>query len=417
MRSSGLPPPSPDALASSARLSRLIAQRIAAAGGWVGFDTYMQWALYEPGLGYYSGGSRKFGAEGDFVTAPELGPLFGTCIAAQCAQWFAHVPRSILEFGAGSGALAAQVLTALEVRGIGDVDYAIVELSGELRARQAATLAEHVPHLAARVRWLDAWPDTIRGVVLGNELLDAMPARVFGLAGSDVVECGVAVASAGASDAGDPDAGDSEDAPRLCWAERPAEAGFAQRVRARLAQAWDGPAQAHAYIGELGEQAEAWIRQLADRLVCGAVLLLDYGFPRHEFYHPQRHRGTLMCHYRHRAHTDPFLWPGLQDLTVHVDFTAIAESARGGGLDLLGYTTQARLLLDLGLLDEVQLSGAPGSAAYVRATRAVHTLISDAEMGELFKAIAFGRGVPDDALGFRSADRRAVLSAGAPTAG
>jgi len=417
VRSSGLPPPSPDALASSARLSRLIAQRIAAAGGWVGFDTYMQWALYEPGLGYYSGGSRKFGAEGDFVTAPELGPLFGTCIAAQCAQWFAHVPRSILEFGAGSGALAAQVLTALEVRGIGDVDYAIVELSGELRARQAATLAERVPHLAARVRWLDAWPDTIRGVVLGNELLDAMPARVFGLAGSDVVECGVAVASAGASDAGDPDAGDSEDAPRLCWAERPAEAGFAQRVRARLAQAWDGPAQAHAYIGELGEQAEAWIRQLADRLVCGAVLLLDYGFPRHEFYHPQRHRGTLMCHYRHRAHTDPFLWPGLQDLTVHVDFTAIAESARGGGLDLLGYTTQARLLLDLGLLDEVQLSGAPGSAAYVRATRAVHTLISDAEMGELFKAIAFGRGVPDDALGFRSADRRAVLSAGAPTAG
>ena len=417
MRSSGLPPPSPDALASSARLSRLIAQRIAAAGGWVGFDTYMQWALYEPGLGYYSGGSRKFGAEGDFVTAPELGPLFGTCIAAQCAQWFAHVPRSILEFGAGSGALAAQVLTALEARGIGDVDYAIVELSGELRARQAATLAERVPHLAARVRWLDAWPDTIRGVVLGNELLDAMPARVFGLAGSDVVECGVAVASAGSSDAGDPDAGDSEDAPRLCWAERPAEAGFAQRVRARLAQAWDGPAQARAYIGELGEQAEAWIRQLADRLVCGAVLLLDYGFPRHEFYHPQRHRGTLMCHYRHRAHTDPFLWPGLQDLTVHVDFTAIAESARGGGLDLLGYTTQARLLLDLGLLDEVQRSGAPGSAAYVRATRAVHTLISDAEMGELFKAIAFGRGVPDDALGFRSADRRAVLSAGAPTAG
>ncbi len=417
MRSSGLPPPSPDALASSARLSRLIAQRIAAAGGWVGFDTYMQWALYEPGLGYYSGGSRKFGAEGDFVTAPELGPLFGTCIAAQCAQWFAHVPRSILEFGAGSGALAAQVLTALEVRGIGDVDYAIVELSGELRARQAATLAERVPHLAARVRWLDAWPDTIRGVVLGNELLDAMPARVFGLAGSDVVECGVAVASAGASDAGDPDAGDSEDAPRLCWAERPAAAGFAQRLRARLAQAWDGPAQARAYIGELGEQAEAWIRQLADRLVCGAVLLLDYGFPRHEFYHPQRHRGTLMCHYRHRAHTDPFLWPGLQDLTVHVDFTAIAESARGGGLDLLGYTTQARLLLDLGLLDEVQRSGAPGSAAYVRATRAVHTLISDAEMGELFKAIAFGRGVPDDALGFRSADRRAVLSAGAPTAG
>jgi len=417
VRSSGLPPPSPDALASSARLSRLIAQRIAAAGGWVGFDTYMQWALYEPGLGYYSGGSRKFGAEGDFVTAPELGPLFGTCIAAQCAQWFAHVPRSILEFGAGSGALAAQVLTALEARGIGDVDYAIVELSGELRARQAATLAERVPHLAARVRWLDAWPDTIRGVVLGNELLDAMPARVFGLAGSDVVECGVAVASAGSSDAGDPDAGDSEDAPRLCWAERPAEAGFAQRVRARLAQAWDGPAQARAYIGELGEQAEAWIRQLADRLVCGAVLLLDYGFPRHEFYHPQRHRGTLMCHYRHRAHTDPFLWPGLQDLTVHVDFTAIAESARGGGLDLLGYTTQARLLLDLGLLDEVQRSGAPGSAAYVRATRAVHTLISDAEMGELFKAIAFGRGVPDDALGFRSADRRAVLSAGAPTAG
>ena len=373
----------------------------------------MHWALYEPGLGYYSGGSRKFGADGDFVTAPELGPLFGACVATQCAQWFEHVPRSILEFGAGSGALAAQVLTALEARGVGDVDYAIVELSGELRARQAATLAERAPHLAARVRWLDAWPDTIRGVVLGNELLDAMPARVFGLAGSDVIECGVAVAVAVAVAA----EAEAADAPRLCWAERPAEPRFAQQVRTRLSQAWDGPAHARAYIGELCEQAEAWITQLGERLECGAVLLVDYGFPRHEFYHPQRNRGTLMCHYRHRAHTDPFVWPGLQDLTVHVDFTAIAQAARAAGLDLLGYTTQARLLLDLGLLDEVQRSGAPGSAVYARAARNVHTLISDAEMGELFKAIAFGRGVPDDALGFRSANRRAVLSADASSAG
>ncbi len=413
VRSSGLPPPSAEALASSARLSRLIARRIDEAGGWIGFDAFMQWALYEPGLGYYSGGSRKFGAEGDFVTAPELGPLFGACIATQCAQWFDHVPRRIVEFGAGSGALAARLLSALEARGVARVDYAIVELSGELRARQAATLAERAPHLAGQVRWLDAWPETISGVVLANEVLDAMPARVFGVRGRSVVECGVVADLASdrtaerADDRGAAPA--AEGAPRFRWAERPAGPAFAARVLARLAQAWGGIDPDTAYFSELGEQAEAWVAQLGARIDRGAVLLIDYGFPRREFYHPQRDRGTLMCHYRHRAHTDPFLWPGLQDLTVHVDFSAIAEAGTSAGLDLLGFASQARLLLDLGLLDEVRQCGEPGTPEYQRAARNVHTLISDAEMGELFKAIAFGRGVPDDAIGFRSGDRRAAL--------
>ncbi len=416
VRSSGLPPPSAEALASSARLSRLIARRIDEAGGWIGFDAFMQWALYEPGLGYYSGGSRKFGAEGDFVTAPELGPLFGACIATRSARSgsIIYVPRRIVEFGAGSGALAARLLSALE---------GARRRPGRLRDRRAVGRTAGAPgrdagraRTAPRrtgARWLDAWPETISGVVLANEVLDAMPARVFGVRGRSVVECGVVADLASdrtaerADDRGAAPA--AEGAPRFRWAERSAGPAFAARVLARLAQAWGGIDPDTAYFSELGEQAEAWVAQLGARIDRGAVLLIDYGFPRREFYHPQRDRGTLMCHYRHRAHTDPFLWPGLQDLTVHVDFSAIAEAGTAAGLDLLGFASQARLLLDLGLLDEVRQCGEPGTPEYLRAARNVHTLISDAEMGELFKAIAFGRGVPDDAIGFRSGDRRAAL--------
>lgn len=400
--------PAPDAPALDA--SRALVQRIeadiAAAGGWIGFDRYMQMALYEPGLGYYSGGSRKFGADGDFVTAPELTPLFGECLAAQCAQWFAHCPAELLEFGAGSGALAAHLLVALAAIGAAPLRYRIVELSSELRERQRRTLAEQAPALLGRVEWLDALPPRIEGVVLANEVLDAMPVRLFVLRHGSVLERGVVRAPAGGG---------------LAFDDRPADAAFSQRVGEALDQAWSegfgdrlggmraGEMQAGDYVSELGEQAQAWVETVGSRLQRGAMLLIDYGFPRAEYYHPERSMGTLMCHYRHRAHTDPFLWPGLQDITAHVDFTALHRAARRAGLDTLGYTSQARLLLDCGLLDRLAALPRDDPRAWTLQSRSVGRLLSEAEMGELFKAVAFARNVPDDALGFATRDRRGAL--------
>lgn len=400
VRTIQLPLPSPEARAASDRLADRIAERIAVAGGWVGFDVWMAMALYEPALGYYTGGARKFGQAGDFVTAPEISPLFGACVAAQCAQWFERAPARIVEFGAGSGALAADVLDALQHLGAPADEYLIVEVSGELRERQRETIARRVPSMLARVRWLDAWPQRISGVILGNELLDAMPARVFRVLDGAVLERGVTLLHG------------TQDGRRFEWQDRPADADFERRVRARLAgpiadAEGDWPAD---YVGELGEQSEAWVREAGRRLEVGAMLLIDYGFPRREFFHPQRALGTLMCHYRHHAHGDPFLLPGLQDITVHVDFSATAEAAADAGLDLLGFASQARFLFDLGLLDRlVRTSGAEGSIDDRKRAQAVHTLVSEAEMGELFKAIAFGRGMPPDALGFLRGDRSGAL--------
>jgi SAM-dependent MidA family methyltransferase len=414
--------PLPDAAAQQASdlLSRRIAQRIRAAGGWLGFDAYMQAALYEPGLGYYSGGAAKFGPAGDFVTAPEISPLFGACLARQCAQWFAHLPERIFEFGAGSGALAADLLLELERLGHRDVEYRIVELSGELRERQRRTLEARAPALAARVQWLDRWPDEIEGIVLGNELLDAIPARLFRLRDGQVLERGVGLADvdAGPGGAGVGGAGlggaHADEAPagvRFAWSERPADAAFEAAVRERLAApiAEAGEHWPDDYESELGEQSRAWVAELAGRLRRGALLLVDYGFPAREYYHPQRRLGTLMCHYRHIAHGDPFLLPGLQDITVHVDFSAVAQAAAGAGLDLLGYTSQAALLFNLGLVERLQEVPMEPAAQYLRLTQGVKQLISEAEMGELFKAIAFGRGLPGDALGFLRSDRSAGL--------
>jgi SAM-dependent MidA family methyltransferase len=393
--------PSGQALADSRELARRIAVEIDAAGGWIGFDRYMQRALYEPGIGYYSGPNRVFGAEGDFVTAPEMSSLFGRCVAAQCAQWL-DAGAGIVEFGAGSGALAAQVLSALRETRAMPRSYAIVELSATLRERQRRTIGAAGADLLERVRWLDVLPERIEGVVLANEVLDAMPVRVFRWNDGEVLERGVARVG--------------DDA--LGWAERAADGGFAARVRERLREAWcggegeatgsagSGPAQ---YISEVGEQAEAWVATVGSRLVRGAMLLVDYGFPRHEFYHPQRDSGTLRCHFRHRAHDDPFLWPGLQDITAHVDFSATADAAARAGLDALGFASQARFLLDCGLLEACVAIPRDDLRRWTRETQAVQRLLSEAEMGELFKAIAFGRGVPDDAVGFRTRDRRASL--------
>lgn len=416
-----LPPPTADALAASEALAARIAARIDAGGGWLGFDAYMAMALYEPGLGYYAGGSHKLGAAGDFVTAPELSGLFGACLARQCAAWFAACAPRVIEFGAGSGALAAQLLAAFGRMGLEGVEYLIVELSGELAARQRERLARDCPAALPRVRWLSALPERIDGVVIGNELLDAMPVRAFAV---EPVEGGAPrVVERGVVRAG----------PGFAWGSRVAPEAFAQRVLARLAQGAgvDDPA-ARACEGEIGEQAEAWVGEVGRRLERGALLLIDYGFARPTFYHAQRTMGTLMCHYRHRAHGDPFLLPGLQDITAHVDFTAIAQAGLDAGLSLLGFTSQARLLLDLGVLDELAArldGGAPGlahpgadasggaaaaaaaeAAARVRETRAVQQLLSEAEMGELFKALALGRGLADPGPGFVRGDRPLALA-------
>jgi SAM-dependent MidA family methyltransferase len=416
--SSTLAAPTPDALAASQALSERVAAAIRAAGGWIGFDTYMAMVLYEPGLGYYAGGSRKFGAAGDFITAPELSDLFGVCLAQQCAQWFESCAHRVIEFGAGSGALAVQVLGELDRLGYADTEYLIVEVSGELAARQRERLAREQPQALARVQWLSAWPAQIDGVVLANELLDAMPVRAFALppgrAGENpvVMERGVTLSAASDRSAG----------IGFEWSLRPADLAFAGTVLERLAEGFGAePLAGQAYDGEIGEQAQAWVTQAGQRLVRGAILLIDYGFARREFFHPQRSMGTLMCHYRHHAHGNPFYLPGLQDITAHVDFTAIAQAAESAGLPVLGYTSQARLLTNLGLLDALaqrhqagagagDATGAPGQRlAWARQAQAAQALLSEAEMGELFKAIALGRGVPADPLGFMRGDRAAGL--------
>lgn len=398
-----LPEPSPEALAASQRLVARIGAEIDTCGGWIGFDRFMSLALYEPQLGYYTGGSRKFGAAGDFVTGPELSPLFGASLAVQIAAWLEDLPLQVLEFGAGTGALAAQVLNELARLGYESVRYQILEVSASLRERQRHTIAMLAPERAAQVEWLDALPERIEGVVLANEVLDAMPVRAFGLHGARLVERGVA-----------------RDADGFRWADRAADADLVAQLAEVLDQAdWPvgelvaGPADARApegqadeaYRSELGEQAIAWTRTLMHRISRGAVLLIDYGFPARELYHPQRNAGTLMCHYRHHAHDDPFYLPGLQDITAHVDFTAIALAAQSAGAGWIAYTSQANFLLNCGVLDRLGRIPRDDPAIYGSQAQAVQRLLSEAEMGELFKVLAFGVGCEPALVGFERGDR------------
>lgn len=405
-----LPPPDADQLATSQQLGARIAAEIDAAGGWIGFDRWMARTLYEPGLGYYSGGSRKFGAAGDFVTAPELSPLFGQCMAVQLAQWFEQgAPQTIFEFGAGTGSLAATILESLSGAGLDEVAYRFVDLSGELRGRQRETLAARVPHALERVEWLDALPDRIEGIVLGNELLDAMPVRLFRLLGEQVLERGVARARI--DEAGSDKSGEPGPPNQFVFSDRPADPSFSAAVRTTLHDSgWAAQGGwPDGYVSELGEQAAAWVETVSQRLAHGALLLLDYGFPRAEFFHPQRAEGTLMCHYRHHGHGDPFWLPGLQDITGHIDFSAVSTAARAGGLEPLGYCSQASFLIDCGIAQFALREPQHDVLRWASQASALQRLLSEAEMGELFKAIAFARGIPDEAIGFARGDRRGAL--------
>ncbi|WP_224015805.1 class I SAM-dependent methyltransferase [Paraburkholderia tropica] len=393
-----LPVPEPIALAQSEALAATLRAKLAAAGGWLPFDRYMERALYAPGLGYYSGGARKFGLladdGSDFVTAPEMSPLFSATLARAVAEALDKSgTHALMEFGAGTGRLAAGVMLALEALSVRFDSYAIVDLSGELRERQRETIAKLAPHLAERVRWLDALPESFEGVVIGNEVLDAMPVRLFARKDAVWHERGVAVNDAGA----------------FVFSDRPAHSGdadWAASVPGSVLAQIDGSED---YVAETHEAALAFTRTVCAMLARGAAFFIDYGFPAGEYYHPQRVQGTLMCHYRHRAHGDPFLYPGLQDITAHVEFTGIAQAGVETGADLLGYTSQARFLMNAGITDVLGEIDPSDVVRFMPAANAVQKLVSEAEMGELFKVIAFSRGIDSTLAAFARGDRSHTL--------
>ena len=368
-----------EAASVSAPLSRLIHAALARDGGWLPFDRFMAMALYAPGMGYYANHSRKFGllpqSGSDFVTAPELSPLFGRALACQVAQALrASGTREIWEFGAGSGALAAQLLDALDALGAPVERYTIVDLSSSLRERQRERLAPH----GARVQWVDALPDAIAGVIVGNEVLDAMPVQLLHFDGAHWFERGVVAH------------GDA-----FAWSDR----------RTTLAPPAGGPF-VPGTVTEIHPQAEAFIATLAERLTRGAAFFIDYGFPEAEYYHPQRSGGTLMCHRAHRADTDPLVEVGDKDITAHVNFSAIALAAQDAGLDVLGYTTQAHFLMNCGVLELLQ-------GADIKTIANTQKLLTEHEMGELFKVIGLAKGCAasfnDAAIGFAHGDRTHTL--------
>lgn len=395
-----LPAPGPTALAQSDALAAQIRAELDAAGGWLPFDRYMERALYAPGLGYYGGGSVKFGRRADdgsdFVTAPELSPLFAATLARPVAQALADSgTRDVIEFGAGTGKLAAGLLRALDAAQVPFDSYSIVDLSGELRARQRDTLEAEAPGLAARVRWLDALPETFDGVVIGNEVLDAMPVRLFARTASVWHQRGVALKDGA-----------------FVFEDRPLDTAASAEDLALLQEIDAADGTDHDYVTETHGAARAFTRTVCTMLARGAAFFIDYGFPRSEYYHPQRAQGTLMCHYRHRAHGDPFVYPGLQDITAHVEFTGIAEAGIETGAELIGYTSQARFLLNAGITDALSAIDPSDARQFLPAANAVQKLLSEAEMGELFKVIAFSRGIDGalDALdAFSSGDRSHTL--------
>jgi SAM-dependent MidA family methyltransferase len=380
-----LPAPTPDALAHSQRVTAHLRTLIEDAGGWVPFSRFMEAALYAPGLGYYAAGAMKFGAAGDFVTAPELTPLFGRTVAQAIAPALAETGGELLELGAGSGRLAADVLGELARQGALPAHYCILEVSADLRQRQQETLARELPQLRDRVQWLDELPVHFSGVILGNEVLDALPVELVHWTASGPLVRGVAT-----------------DGGSFTWQDRPI-ADPVLRARAEALNLAPG------YLSEINPAADALIASLGHCLDHGLILMFDYGFVAAEYYHPQRHMGTLRAHYRHHALDDPFYLPGLCDLTAHVDFSAVAQAGMSAGLELAGYTSQASFLLNSGLTELLMQTPPGDAAAYLPQANAVQRLVSPAEMGELFKAIGFGKGNISPLAGFVRGDRRHAL--------
>ncbi|MEI8010458.1 MAG: SAM-dependent methyltransferase [Candidatus Nitrotoga sp.] len=382
---SSLPSPSPEARTHSDQLCSLIHLEIERHGGWIPFSRFMEMALYSPGMGYYSASTRKFGAAGDFVTAPEISSLFGRALARQLIQIMAHSTPHIIELGAGSGKLAVDILRELERQDNLPERYDILEVSADLRDRQRLLLQKHLPHLLDRVHWLDAMPDSISGVLIANEVLDALPVDLVLWTDAQPLERGVASAEKG-----------------FAWQERLPESSTLSEITRKI----NMPEGA---LSEVSLAVRGLISSLSERLHQGVLLFIDYGFGASEYYHPQRIQGTLMCHYRHHAHGDPFFLPGLQDITSHVDFTAVAETAIDSGLSLYGYTTQAHFLINVGIADLLAEVDPKNSCDYLPLSAQLQTLTSPAEMGELFKFIAVGRCVDAHLCGFSSGDKSRTL--------
>jgi SAM-dependent MidA family methyltransferase len=365
--------------------------QVAAAGGWLSFERFMELVLYAPGLGYYSGGAQKLGKGGDFTTAPEISSLFGRCVALQCAEVLRdlHAP-SILEIGAGSGRLAADMLARLEGLGQLPGNYWILEVSADLRQRQRALLEERLPHLLPLVVWLDRPPEEpFDGIVLANEVLDALPVVRFRWGASGVDELGVGM-----------------DDQNFAWVAHPAAPAMAQACH-RLSEAgggWDA-----GYVSEYCPRILAWTRAVTRSLRTGAALWFDYGLPRAEYYLPERHDGTLVCHYRHRVSGDPFVNIGLQDITAWVDFTSLAEASREAGFELAGFTTQAHFLAGVGIDREMRLAAGDDENRFARLAHQARQLMLPGEMGERFKAMAWLRGLDMPLSGFQLLDLRHTL--------
>ena len=361
------------------------------AAGWMSFERFMDLALYAPGLGYYSAGAHKLGAGGDFTTAPEVSRLFGACVARQCAEVLSELKGgSILEIGAGSGRLAADILLCLEKLGALPDCYWILEISADLRDRQRRHIAQHLPHLQGRVHWLDQPPEeSFDGLVLANEVLDALPVSRFRWHHDRVEELGVVI-----------------DQRRFAWASRPASAAMLKACRRlwKTGGAWDD-----GYVSEYCPRLIPWTHSVTRSLRTGAALWLDYGLPRPQYYLPERHEGTLLCHFQHRAHGDPFLYPGLQDITAWVDFTELAEGARAAGFTLAGFTTQSFFLAGLGVDQEMQTIADGDANRFARLANEARQLMLPGEMGERFKAMAWLRGLDLPLSGFALQDLRHTL--------
>ncbi|MCK5668153.1 MAG: SAM-dependent methyltransferase [Gammaproteobacteria bacterium] len=399
----GLSLPTPDefALKLSQKLREKISLAIMENGGSIGFEQYMQMALYEPALGYYSAGSSKFGEQGDFVTAPEISPIFSRCLAKQCQQVLSEISSGcILELGPGTGVMAIDILRELERNNVLPGIYYMLEPSADLRQRQQQNVKNEIPHLEERIIWLEHLPEKkIEGVILANEVIDAMPVKriVFD---HEIEEYAVTCVA------------ESGDKTRFQWIKKEFDQksmNFVQELLDTLKESLPTP-----YTTEINFYIKPWLNSLNDILNKGLILISDYGYPRQEFFHPQRHAGTLICHYRHHAHDDPFLYPGLQDITASVDFTAVAEAAVDIGLHVSGFTTQAHFLIACGLDEFVSDYEADDVAKRVEITHQVSKLTMPGEMGEKFKFIGLTKKLETKALdiqliGFNFIDQRARL--------
>ncbi len=375
----------------STRIRNYIAAEIADRGGWLSFERYMELALYAPGLGYYCAGAHKFGSGGDFTTAPEISELFGACIAEQCAQVLAAVPDgTIMEIGAGSGRLAGDILASLADLGRLPRRYAIVDISADLRERQRAYLQQRLPQLIGRVEWLAAPPAAaFDGIIVANEVLDALPVTRFRWRRGGVEEMGVAMADA-----------------QFTWSARPASAALTERcgVFAATGGGWDD-----GYVSECCPRLAQWTNGVTRALRAGAVLWIDYGLPRAQYYLPERHEGTLLCHFRQRAHDDPFNRPGLEDITAWVDFTRLAEAGAAAGFAVAGFTTQAHFLAGTSIDRHMQARAGGDVHRFARLANQARQLLMPGEMGERFKAMAWLRGLDLPLAGFSLRDLRHSL--------